>query len=182
MNIKKQAVRISDLVDKVEKGFLFLAVVSLFVMMVLITTNTVLRYLFNDPITGMFEVVELYLMMAVFYFAIAHVEHEGGNVQVDLLSRKFPSRIRRRVEVAYLLSTFVVVLWIMMLVFRRTRSFWEQGSTTSGVIQFPIYLSWAIVVIGLVLLLLRLLMKSVRNLHAGAVLLICESVDGGNDG
>lgn len=134
-------------------------------MMLLIAFNTVMRYLFSDPITGMYEMVELYLMMAVFYFALPHVETRDANVKADIVSRRFSDALQRRIELAYLGVTFVFVYWITSLVYRRAMSFWDRMVTTSGVIEFPIYVSWFIVVVGLILLLLRILVKLGEQLY-----------------
>lgn len=151
--------------------FLLFGVVSLFGMMVLIAFNTVMRYLFSDPITGMYEIVELYLMMAVFYFALPYVETQDANVKADIVSRRFSDALQRRIGIVYLFVTFVVIFWITTLVYRRTVSFWDRHITTSGVIEFPVYISWTIVVIGLVLLLLRLLVKLGEQLYAEYLIL-----------
>lgn len=149
--------RLQRLVDSIEHAFLLLAMVSLFSMMVLITVNSVLRYLLQSPITGMYESVELYFMMAVFYFSIPYVESQGANVSADIISRRFSPETKRRIELFYLPVTFLVLSWVTFLVYERTLSFWQRRTTTTGVVEFPIYLSWAIVLIGLILLLIRIL-------------------------
>jgi TRAP-type mannitol/chloroaromatic compound transport system permease small subunit len=149
--------RLQRLVDRIEYAFLLLGVVSLFLMMVLITVNSLLRYLLQSPITGMYQSVELYFMMAVFYFAIPYVESQGANISADIISRRFSSGTKRRIELFYLPVTFLVLSWVTFLVYERTLDFWQRRTTTTGVVEFPIYISWTIVLIGLILLLIRIL-------------------------
>jgi len=150
--------RLQRLVDSIEYAFLLLGVVSLFLMMVLITVNSVLRYLIQSPITGMYESVELYFMMAVFYFAIPYVESQGANIEADIISRRFSPGTKRRIELFYFPVTFLVLSWVTFLVYERTLSFWQRRTATTGVVELPIYLSWAIVLTGLILLLIRILL------------------------
>jgi TRAP-type C4-dicarboxylate transport system permease small subunit len=156
----------AKVVDRVEFAFLLVGIVSLFAMMLLIAVNTMMRYLFSDPITGMYEVVELYLMMAVFYFALPYVEAREANVRADIISRRFSSTVSRRIEIVSLAVTLVVAGWITILVYQRAMSFVDRLITTSGVIEFPVYVSWFIVVVGLAMLLARLLVKLGATLHA----------------
>jgi TRAP-type mannitol/chloroaromatic compound transport system permease small subunit len=105
-------------------------------------------------------------MMIVFYFSIPNLERVGGNIQVDLLSRRFSRATQHRIAFLYLIGTFVTISWIDYLVAQRAYSFWERGSTTTGVISYPIYIEWSIVSIGLTLLLVVITVKIAEIVHS----------------
>ena len=67
----------------------------LFAMMTLTFVDVVLRYFFNAPIKGGFEVTEL--MMAVLIFAgLPLVSRKNEHVTIDAFDRFFPARVRAR--------------------------------------------------------------------------------------
>ncbi|MFH1123822.1 MAG: TRAP transporter small permease [Pseudomonadota bacterium] len=109
--------RFSQLLEKAIfpiSRFLHLIGQVILVLMVLVTVSDVfLRYLFNSPILGSWELTEF--MMAVLVFAsVGYTMVERGHVVVDLVITRLPGRVRALVEcitslIAFLL--FAVVTW-----------------------------------------------------------------------
>jgi len=60
-------------------------------MMLLMTADVTGRFLFNSPIFGTIEIIEVFLVIAVFA-SIAYCAMVKGNVAVDLLVRRFPQK------------------------------------------------------------------------------------------
>lgn len=154
-------------VERLENVLLGFAKVSLLAMMILISYNTVSRYLFNSPVTGVYTVVEAFLMFITFYWTISFVERVDGHVRVDIISRRFSSTVQQLTTVSYLLLTAIVILWIDVLTIQKTIELWARGSATQGIIQYPVFLSWIILPIGFTLLLARLLVKASTEIMDG---------------
>jgi TRAP-type C4-dicarboxylate transport system permease small subunit len=76
------------------------------VLMVLLTvTDVCLRYIFNSPITGSYEVTEF--MMAVLVFAsVGFTMSVKDHVSVDLVVTKLPDRVRALLEAITCLLAF----------------------------------------------------------------------------
>ncbi|UCG64349.1 MAG: TRAP transporter small permease, partial [Deltaproteobacteria bacterium] len=62
-------------------------------MMFLTATDVILRYIFNRPISGAYEVIE-YMMAILIPFGLAYCALQGGHVSVDLLVSRFPKKIQ----------------------------------------------------------------------------------------
>ena len=61
------------------------------VMMFLTATDVTLRYVFNRPIPGAFELTE-FLMATLVAFALAYTQVHKGHINVDLIISRFPPR------------------------------------------------------------------------------------------
>lgn len=74
-----------------------LGVSLLFGIMVLVSLNVVLRYLFKAPVAGTFELVELMLVVAVFC-GFAYTTRTRGHITVDLIVDALPARLRTAID------------------------------------------------------------------------------------
>ncbi len=86
------------------------AVLALLAMMLLTTTDVILRGLVNKPITGVPEMVELALGVAIF-FAAPGVFARGANIAVDMIDHWLPAWV----DVLKRLSAFLMVLTLGVL-------------------------------------------------------------------
>ncbi|MGF1909446.1 TRAP transporter small permease [Vibrio kasasachensis] len=75
----------------IERGLGSLAALSLFLMMVITFADVTARNLFNAPIMGSTEMVEVLLAIMVF-MAFPLVSWQEENICVDLLDNYFPSK------------------------------------------------------------------------------------------
>lgn len=145
--------------DKVEEAFLYGAMVALFVMMILTTGNAAGRYLYNDPIAGTYELTELYLMPMAIFLTAAHLQKEGGNINVDILYDRLPDTARTVID---LVGRILALVIFGMIAYKAGDEFWigfVKGRMSVGVIEFPLYLSWLVMAAGLLVLAIRLLLQ-----------------------
>jgi TRAP-type C4-dicarboxylate transport system permease small subunit len=88
----------------------------LFSMMTLTFVDVVLRYVFNRPLRGGFEVTEL-MLLALIFAGLPLVTHANEHVTMDLIDRFLVSRTRalwnRMVEIgsAALMFTLTWLMW-----------------------------------------------------------------------
>lgn len=90
------------------------AVLALLAMMLLTTTDVILRKLVDKPITGVPEMVELALGIAIF-FAAPGVFARGANIAVDMIDQWLPAWIGtlKRLSAFLMVSTLGVLTWHM---------------------------------------------------------------------
>ena len=115
-------------------------------MMFLTMADVILRYIFNRPIAGAFEIAE-YMMAVLVSFGIVYCAHAGGHVSVDIVVNLFPKRIQVIVNVLtnlILFSLFVVIAWQNALF---VKEIYGQG-LTSAVLYIPAYPFIAVAMIG----------------------------------
>jgi TRAP-type transport system small permease protein len=108
----------------------------LFAMMTLTFIDVVLRYFFNAPIKGGFEVTEM--MMAVLIFAgLPLVSRKNEHVTIDVMDRIFPYGLRRLLHVLIHLVCAAALAGMAWLLYRKAGNFAEIGDITQT-LKFPI--------------------------------------------
>ena len=90
------------------------AVLALLVMMMLTTSDVILRSLINKPITGVTELVELALG-AAFFCAMPGVFARGANIAVDMIDQWAPmlTGVLRRFAALLMVITLATLAWNM---------------------------------------------------------------------
>lgn len=109
----------------------------LVLMMFLTVVDVGLRYVFNRPLSGAFELVGY--MMAIFVpFSIAYCGHKNEHITVDLFMDRFSSKTR---SIADIITTFITLLFAIVIAWQNVLYFFEvKGSgLTSSVLLIPEY-------------------------------------------
>jgi len=96
--------KISDKLFRMTKVFTFLSMVSTFIMVCLTAADALGRYFLNQPITGVYEIEEKYLMVFLVYFAFAYGYREGANIRVTFLVSRLP--LKAQSVIRYIVQIF----------------------------------------------------------------------------
>lgn len=132
------------------------AIVALviFSMMALIFADVLLRYLFNAPIAGSFEIVQFQLALVIFA-ALPLVSASEEHIVVSLFDGVFRGAIRRiqRVGVSLVsIAALGLIAWLMVL---QGRTALRYGKVT-GYLELPLAgLDFAMAALALVTLLVQ---------------------------
>ncbi len=87
--------------------------VAVLALMSLATGNVVLRFFFNAPYRGAYEVVG-FLGAIVIAFALGYTQKRKDHIVVDILTERFPKQVNRILDgINYLITTvfFAIVSW-----------------------------------------------------------------------
>jgi TRAP-type C4-dicarboxylate transport system permease small subunit len=131
-------------------------------MMFLTATDVILRYLFNRPLTGAYELIE-FMMSILVSFGIAYCAIEGGHVSVDLVVSLFSKRTQAIIgSITSLLSAglFLLITWQNVLYIGEN----FHSRLESAVLLIPVYPFIGAVAIGSAALCLVLLMDFFHHL------------------
>lgn len=129
-NLERVINRISRVANSAGAGVLVL-------MMLLITMDVLLRYFFNRPITGSFELVE-FMMAIVVCLGMAYTGVQKGHVAVEIVVSRFSSRKQGLVDsFTYLVSTILLSLisWKSIV---QAKVLMGSG-LTSSILYVPVY-------------------------------------------
>lgn len=135
-------------VARLQRAQLRLAATALIVMMLVTVADVTLRYLFNSPIRGSYDLVEVMLVVFVFH-GMAGVFFRRQNIAIDLID-SFVSR-----GVVALLTRFADVVSIAalcLLFWAMTGPAWqvyEYGDRKID-LDLPVYLLWIAALAGMV--------------------------------
>lgn len=142
-----------------ERAWMFVACVCLFAVMIIITVDVAARYLFKSPLAWSFDLVSLYLMPAIFFLALSDTLHKNHHVNVDIL---FPHISTRKAHVLGVVSGALATIVFAGITYVAAIHTWDDfkaGDVASGVIHWPSWVSSALVLLGTVLLLLRVVFR-----------------------
>ena len=115
----------------------FSAAAILAVMMFLTALDVCLRYFFNRPLAGAFELVG-YMMAILVPFSIAYCYQERGHIVVDLFMEKFRKKTRLGVDI---ITVFLTMIFTALIAWQNVIHFFEvkHSGLTSSVLSIPEY-------------------------------------------
>ncbi|WP_338825682.1 TRAP transporter small permease [Neomoorella humiferrea] len=155
--------RIESLMRTVCLGFSAVGALALMGMMFLVVTDVFLRFTFNHPILGSYEVVE-YLMVLVVFLSLAYGQLNKAHVNVEIITQYLSGGARTFAElVTTIISLYIFILltWGGILQVKHVRAT-HQVSQALAIPHWPFQI---VVVIGGVLFCLVLLHDIVRDLE-----------------
>lgn len=168
MGVIRAASFVDRMIHHLSRTLNIVGVSILVVMMLLTVADVSLRFLLNRPILGTVELTEN-MMVALGFLMLAWCARNQGNIRVDLIVDRFPSRVQAAVDgITCLFSLFVfsVITWQGFL---ELIEVW-RGGETSNILRMPVFPFHTTLVIGsgilcLVLLahLVQLLFQAVRK-------------------
>lgn len=141
-----------------------IAGVALVVMMLLISADGGGRYLFDAPLPSVYELVELYLMIALVFLGLPSLQAIRAHPSVTLLFRLFPPGLQRWLDFAFLCMALAVVSLMAWKAIETTWTSFALNRVINGVIDMPTGPSWVFASVGLSVLALRLLLQIVERL------------------
>lgn len=109
----------------------------LVVMMLLIVIDVLLRYFFNRPVKGVFELIE-FMVAIVVCLGMAYTGVQKGHVAVELVVSRFSPRVQALIDsFNYLVSTilFSLISWKSVV---QAKVLWVSG-LTSSILYVPVY-------------------------------------------
>ena len=131
-----------------------LAAMAIFLLMVLGVAQIVLRTVFNAPITGYIDLVEL-SMASMAFLGVAYCQRLGAHIRMELLVGRLSGRALWASEV---FSTLVALFIIGVLIWYSGGHFWRSltlGDTSIDA-EFPVWPSKLLVPIAFTFWFLRL--------------------------
>ena len=149
----------ANLTAKVANG---IAAVFLFMLMLLTCADVALRYLFNKPILGSFELTE-FMMAIIIGLALAYCALMKGHVRVDLVVSSLPARgqtIMNSIANFAFLGLFVLITWRII---PRALQMMEAGQLTA-ILRIPVFPFVLVVAVGTLVLYIVLLKNFFEDL------------------
>lgn len=156
--------KVMNLFDKVDSVIFTVAQVAAFIMMILTTADTLMRYVFNHPIIGAYYFSENYLMVIIVFLSISYVWKLGGHIRIDLFIQYMPKRVVRVLDIIYALAVACLMFVIGYQAMLMTQEAFVNNNVAAGIIPWPTWLSWIWIPIGAYIFTIRLLLSVVYML------------------
>lgn len=148
---------------RVEFATAVFASIVIFFVMCLGVTEIFSRKLFNAPLFGQLDLIEL-TMSSYALLTISYCWRLAGHIRVEVLAERFTGRTRWVVELLTTLSALVLVTAIWPGVLHFFQNAWQIGDSTINT-RWPTWPSKIVPVVGFSILWLRLVLESLAFLR-----------------
>ena len=141
---------IESIVNPINKVLESVGRVILSVMVLLITADVVLRYFFNKPIRGSYELIEFMLVFIVFT-GLAYTQTKKGHLRIDLLANSLSPAAQAVINSCtnfLCMGAYILIAWRSML----NAGVLRGEGATSGLLLIPTFPFMWVVVLGSLLL------------------------------
>jgi C4-dicarboxylate transporter DctQ subunit len=154
--------RVSSIEDYLNLASVFIIIFLMFFA----TAEIIGRYVFNFPIPGHVEIVEL-IMSGIVFFGIAYTERVDGHVRMELfITRVLRGRAYHFAEAITSALSFFVYGFILVYSFQNAVEAYRIGDTTTY-IYWPTWPSKMAVPLGSLFLCIRFIMEFIQHVAQG---------------
>jgi len=154
--------RFEGVLSKIED---YLNLASVFIIMFLMffaTTEIIGRYIFNSPVPGHVEIVEL-IMVGIVFFGIAYTQRVDGHVRMELfVTRVLKGRSYHIAEALTNILSLFVYVFILVYTFKATLFAYQIGDNTSY-LYWPTWPSKLAVPLGCLFLCIRFAVEIIQH-------------------
>jgi len=163
MTLHKLVKMTEETIHKISKGAFWVSVTAVSVMMLIMVAEVIGRYFLRRPIKGSPELVEIVMLLVVF-FGIGYATQKKSHVNVDLIVSLFKRRTRAILD-SFLsfINMGVIVLMVWQFGARAWELFKNPGPSTTTW-EIPLLPLIMIVEVGCFLLCLELIIEFFHNL------------------
>lgn len=130
-------------------------------MMLLTAFDAISRYVFEAGITGAYEVTERYLMVILVFLSISYVQKVDGHIRLDILFERFPQKLQDSLNIVYYLLAAALMFFIGYGGAMITYNAVVNNLQMSGLVNYPLWLSYIWIPIGSFLVVIRLFLLSI---------------------
>jgi TRAP-type C4-dicarboxylate transport system permease small subunit len=138
--------------------------VGVFFIMILIVSDVLLRFAFNSPILGSYEIVERSMFCAIFA-SFAYAQTEKAHIRIDFLVGKFPERLHMFFDFLFGFLSASVVAAIAYAAVLQAQTALSSNYTTS-VLLLPLYPFYWVEFVCMLVFAITLLYDALKNLIA----------------
>jgi TRAP-type mannitol/chloroaromatic compound transport system permease small subunit len=153
--------RIMDTITALDEKLAELAGWIVVVMMLTISFDVAMRYIFNAPTTWSFE-VNRYMLIAVVFVGGGWTLPSGGHVSVDIVTEQLTERKRVIADLisSLMAGTYVLLFLVQSVIF--THDAWANGVRSTEYLAWPLWPIRSFLVIGSLLLFLEYVIRIIR--------------------
>jgi TRAP-type C4-dicarboxylate transport system permease small subunit len=123
--------------------------------MCLTTADVVRRYIFNRPITGVFELTEYLVLILIFSF-IGYTQSRKSHVAVDLVIGKIPEKIKALIDIGNHAVCLILMILITWMGVEKAFELKAVGEASPN-LQIPAYPFALFLVLGCVVMCIELI-------------------------
>lgn len=151
-------------IGRIETLQIALASIAMAAIMLVVVADVLMRYVFSSPLIWSYDLISLYLMVTLFFFALSHTLEQHGHIAIDIFAPLIPRRLRHLFEGLGYAAVTVIVAAITWLSAERMVESFLAGELMASAVSWPTWVAQVPVVLGAGLLTLRCLYRAVGHL------------------
>lgn len=148
---------IDRLLGSIERILVFVAGVSMILMMLLTTFDLLSRKFLDYSIPSLYEFTEDYLMVGLVFLTLSYVYTIGGHVRVTLFEKHLPPRFNAIWKKIHKLMAFVLFALITFKGWEAAAEAYEFNEMSNSLLAYPLAPALLLVPVGSAMLCLRIL-------------------------
>lgn len=148
---------------KIEGALAQLSALAMLAIMLVVVADVVLRYFFSSPLTFSYDLISMYLVVVVFFFALPETLNRHGHIAIDFFHPWIPARLRFAGEALGYGAATVVMALIAWKLSEKTWVAFVNDEVPATTIPWPIWLSNLPAAVGCWLFALRCLYRFVGH-------------------
>ncbi len=151
---------------RLENTLIAVAGSMIMISMVITFIDVVMRYIFNSPLSWVFDFITMYLLPGCYFLAFSYALRTGNHLKVDYFKNKFPKKFTKSCVSLFGLTASVLFIYITYTYTLRAHSAWEENEVIYGAINWLIWPSELIIAISSFTFSFRLLIKTIEQFIA----------------
>lgn len=148
-----------DIVDRLLSR---LSAVAVLLTMVVILADVAGRYLFAQPMAWVYDLIAIYFINLVLYFMASETLRTRAHIALDMRARLLPQSAWTALQALAWAAVAIALALAAWQVAQSSFSSAAKGEVHPGLYEWPVWLEKGIVALGLVLLVLRILLRLAR--------------------
>jgi len=153
-------------VTRVERLMVACSAAGILAMMVILVVDVFGRYFFHKPLTWSYDIISIYLMPLLIFFALSDAFRKNQHISVDLLYANLAPTTQRALRLLAAILTAAVILPIAWLAFGQAVDRYVNDIVISGSILWPTWVPSLMLGLGTLLLIVRAVLDAVALVSA----------------
>lgn len=154
------------LIDLITRILTFMALISMFAMMLLITLDVTLNKVAGHPIPGTLEVTAYYFMVLVVFLTFANLEKNDAHISADFIVARFSPRVQAAFRIAGKLLT--ILFYALLTYGALTKAIQSTRTWETVMSNFTFYIwpaRWGVVLglVSAIFVIVLILMQGFNN-------------------
>ncbi len=149
--------------DGIDRILVYLSGISLFIMMLLVFANAMLRFTVNSPISGVIEFTGEYLMVIIVYLSLSFTHKNGGHVSVNVVVDKLPPKLHGFLSLIINLIAFSILSLLSYSAFNMYLDYLSSNIRSISSLEYPLSFAVLLIFVGTLILCIRLLINFFIN-------------------
>jgi TRAP-type C4-dicarboxylate transport system permease small subunit len=153
----------SALLDKLNRGLMFLSMIALVLTALVLTYSVVSRYFFHAP-TDWQDEASVFMLVGVTFFCTAFVQSQRGHIGIEAIAGLLPRGVNAaRMMIVDVLSALFCCFfaWKSWTLFHEA---WVDGQTTSSTFAPPLWIPYSFMAAGMTLLALQIVLQTAARM------------------